>query len=95
MKVYAFDWIQLISTWEDICAKHGEDWASENIPWTPLFSGGIKCGGCNWPTSSLYVRAETREEAVQLLRDGDAGMCGECFAEMLSMEEATQVLGED
>ena len=43
----------------------------------------IKCGGCNWTTSSLYVLAVSREEASSLIMSGDAGMCGECFAEYL------------
>jgi len=31
--------------------------------------GGVKCGGCNWETSRLYVEAASREEADQQLHN--------------------------
>lgn len=44
----------------------------------------VKCGGCNWKTSLFFVLANTREEAIKLLVSGDPGLCGECYAEMLT-----------
>jgi len=44
----------------------------------------LKCGGCNWRVSNLYVLARDVEEARQLLKRGEAGLCGDCFSEMLS-----------
>lgn len=44
---------------------------------------GFKCGGCNWECSTLYAKAESREEAKKLIEAGRIGMCGECFAEYL------------
>jgi hypothetical protein len=43
----------------------------------------VKCNGCNWRVSVLYVRANTREEAIKLLVSGDAGLCGDCYADLL------------
>ena len=44
----------------------------------------FKCGGCNWRTGRFFVAAESEEEAIYLLKSGDAGMCADCFAEMLT-----------
>jgi len=44
----------------------------------------IKCGGCNWPTTVIYVIASSQEEARNMILNGHAGLCGSCFAEMLA-----------
>ena len=43
----------------------------------------VHCNACNWEFSKLFVIAETRDEAVELLLSGDAGLCGECIAQIL------------
>jgi hypothetical protein len=50
----------------------------------------VKCNGCNWEVSKLFIRAETREGAVASPKQGDAGLCGECYAEMLAEDDARQ-----
>jgi hypothetical protein len=34
----------------------------------------------------LFVIAENKKEAIKLVKEGQAGLCGECFAEMLANE---------
>ena len=53
-----------------------------------------KCGGCNWPAYKLFVLAETQEVADELYRQGDAGLCGECFGELL-VEVGYRVINPD
>jgi len=43
----------------------------------------VKCGGCNWPVYHLYALANSQDEANELYKSGDAGLCGDCLAEML------------
>jgi hypothetical protein len=43
----------------------------------------LKCSGCNWEVAHLYVLASSRDEAVSLYKRGDAGLCGDCFVELL------------
>jgi hypothetical protein len=50
----------------------------------------VKCGACNWETGSLYILANTQEEAESLYLDGKAGMCGECMCNFL-VEEVGEV----
>lgn len=52
--------------------------------------GNNKCGGCNWDTDIFYVLAGTPEDAVKLLNSGDAGLCGNCIADLLS-EKAYEI----
>ncbi len=59
------------------------------------FENEVKCGGCNWRTSNLYVLADTREEASNLLRKGEAGMCAECICELLNEEKYIILTEED
>ncbi len=47
----------------------------------------VKCPSCNWKTTSLYVLAKDKEEAVNMLKDGGAGMCGACMSEMIAEEK--------
>ncbi len=49
-------------------------------------SGEPKCGECNWEQSRLFVLACSQKEADALYLSGDAGLCGECFAEFLQEE---------
>ena len=42
-----------------------------------------KCGGCNWAVSRLYAYAETQEGANKLYESGEAGLCGDCMADLL------------
>jgi len=67
--------------------------ATENIRLCGFYSndGGktfepdeVKCNGCNWEVTRLFVRAENREEAEKLLISGSAGLCGECYSSMLA-----------
>ena len=44
----------------------------------------LKCGGCLWRTSAFYVLAESKEEALELIQKGEAGLCGDCFGELLA-----------
>jgi hypothetical protein len=44
----------------------------------------VKCGGCNWAVSRLYVLATSKKEAVRLFKRGEAGLCGDCFCDMLA-----------
>jgi hypothetical protein len=53
----------------------------------------LKCGGCNWRVDRLYVLADTAEEAVSLYREGEAGLCGDCFSSMLSEMEGLRIDG--
>ena len=47
---------------------------------------GVKCPSCGWRTTVLYVIAESRDEAEKMIREGDAGICGGCMAELLTTE---------
>ena len=49
-----------------------------------VFDEGVKCGGCLWRVHSLYVLAESEEEAWELYKHGEAGLCGDCFSKMLA-----------
>jgi len=42
-----------------------------------------KCGGCNWPVYHLYALADSEDEANALFKSGQAGLCGDCLAELL------------
>ena len=44
---------------------------------------GVKCGGCNWRVSHMYVLACSREEALEMIRNGEAGLCGYCMSDLL------------
>jgi hypothetical protein len=43
----------------------------------------LKCRGCNWRVTNLYILAETPEQALRLYHKGEAGLCGDCYGEML------------
>ena len=44
---------------------------------------GVKCGGCNWRVSYLYVLAGSREEALKMIENGEAGLCGNCMSDLI------------
>lgn len=58
-----------------------------------MVDGGAtpKCGGCNWEVSYVFVAADSQEEAEEMYRTGHAGLCGDCFSEMLE-EISAQVI---
>lgn len=78
MKTFVKTFEFTVEQLQDILKSHPE--AEENIR---LWEGQVKCNGCNWEVSRLFVRAESRDEAEELLVSGDAGLCGECFSELL------------
>jgi hypothetical protein len=43
----------------------------------------LKCYGCGWRVTNLYVLAASKSEAISLYMSADAGLCGDCFSEML------------
>jgi hypothetical protein len=43
----------------------------------------LKCYGCGWRVTNLYVLATSKSEAMSLYMSADAGLCGDCFSEML------------
>ncbi len=47
------------------------------------FGDGIKCYGCGWETSKVFVLADSPEEAEELFEDEEY-LCGECLADLLS-----------
>ena len=42
-----------------------------------------KCGSCNWRVAKTYLMAETKEDAMEAWKENEAGLCGDCFVEML------------
>ena len=42
-----------------------------------------KCNGCNWKVSRLYGLASSQKEADKLYKNDEAGLCGECIADLL------------
>lgn len=59
-----------------------EDLSEED--WNYVNEYEVKCGGCNWKVSRLYVLANSKEEAVKLVKKGLAGLCGDCMCDMLA-----------
>lgn len=51
--------------------------------WNYVNEDEVKCSHCLWKVTRLFVLANSKEEAVMLVKRGDAGLCGECFSEML------------
>ena len=52
---------------------------------------GVKCGGCNWRVSYLYVLANSKEEALKMIENGEAGLCGNCMSDLI-VDEDYQIL---
>ena len=42
----------------------------------------FKCPSCNWSQTSLYILAETEEEANKIRKEG-GGLCGDCTCQNL------------
>jgi hypothetical protein len=43
----------------------------------------LKCYGCGWRVTNLYVLATSKSEAKKLFMSEDAGLCGDCLSGML------------
>jgi len=67
-----------------VFAIYPEDLSEED--WNYISNEEVKCGGCNWDTTKLYVIANSKEEAVKLVKEGNAGLCAECFMELVIEE---------
>jgi hypothetical protein len=76
-------------TLEELQAIEKENPDNENIEDLKIGEDHAHCCGCNWEVTRLYVLAETQTEAKQLLLSGDAGLCGECYASMLTERKST------
>lgn len=48
---------------------------------------GVRCNGCNWEVTYLFVLSRNQQEARWLLKKGFAGLCGTCMSEMLALEK--------
>jgi hypothetical protein len=48
---------------------------------------GYKCGGCNWQADTVWLLAETLEDAVTEFRYNHRGLCGDCMCELISETE--------
>jgi hypothetical protein len=76
-------------TLEELQALEKENPDNENIEDLKICEEHVHCAGCNWEVTRLFVKAETHDVAKQLLLSGDAGLCGECYASMLTEEKST------
>jgi hypothetical protein len=85
---FSFDELEEIAKAHPEAVKEDD----ENIRFCSYFSvddgktwqaGAVKCGECNWEVDRLFVQAESREDAIQLLVEGEAGLCGDCYGRML------------
>ncbi len=74
---------------EDLVRTAPEDFREEGHPPDAKEgeNGEVKCGCCNWETGTLYVLADSLEEAKELYREGEAGICGSCMGDMLMESE--------
>ena len=63
----------------------------ENAGVEGAYDGRVKCRGCNWEVSRLYVLAENKDEALQMIKNGEAGLCGDCMSDMI-VEEGYEIL---
>jgi hypothetical protein len=45
----------------------------------------VQCGCCLWRVAKVFVLASSRDEALELARQG-IYLCGECAAEMIAEE---------
>lgn len=52
----------------------------------------LRCGFCNWRTSSIFIVADNREEAVKFVREHGTGICGQCLAEWLVDDEVELIV---
>ena len=52
-----------------------------------------KCGSCNWEVANVYLLASCQEEADDIYKETEKGLCGDCLCEMLI--EGSDILGYD
>lgn len=52
----------------------------------------VKCYGCGWKTTHLYVFAESKEDAINRIKNGE-GLCRDCFLDLLY--EWAKTVGEE
>jgi len=61
---------------EDVCR-------GESKPDICIDESTFKCGSCNWYAGRVFVLARSRDEAIELVKRGLAGLCAECFLDLL------------
>ena len=42
-----------------------------------------KCPNCNWENTYIYAMADSEKEAIELVKNGEAGICGNCIGDLL------------
>lgn len=42
-----------------------------------------ECSLCRWEKETQYVLAQSQKDAVNLVKNGEAGFCGDCMCDML------------
>lgn len=50
-----------------------------------------KCGGCNWRVSNVYLIADSEEQARELYKENNRGLCADCMVELI-MEDNREVV---
>ncbi|MDD4979583.1 MAG: hypothetical protein PHI29_13235 [Gallionella sp.] len=50
------------------------------------------CPQCGWETTLLYAAEETEDAAHELIRQGKAGLCGDCFSSRLTELEVVVII---
>jgi hypothetical protein len=76
-----------------VFAIYPEDLSEED--WNYVSNEEVKCGGCNWHTTKLYVIANSKKEAIGLVKSGEAGLCAQCFMELVIEEGYELEIKED
>ena len=51
------------------------------------------CGCCNDDFTGLYFVAETQEEADEMFKENDRGLCGTCLIEGMLQTQTTRIYG--
>lgn len=44
----------------------------------------VKCGSCRFETDFLFAHGESRGEVRERIEDGEIGICGSCYADLLA-----------
>jgi len=83
MAVHDFD----VSELDDILQGTRRYWRSQVPDDIGLSGDQVKCNRCKWATTRLFVQADSRDAAVELLKSGERGLCGECFSEFLVAQD--------
>jgi hypothetical protein len=42
------------------------------------------CGFCNWKTQTLYLLADTEEQAQKIYSENERGLCADCLMQDIS-----------